>query len=358
MKIVYVLGNGQLGKMLRQAGEPLGIKVNLLDPISYDNKNLLPCDVITNEIESWPVNPLTHKIMQSSSFINKEILLLITDRVNQKKLLNKLNIKTSPWKLLSHKNEWKKIFQNFGEPVIVKQRNGGYDGTGQWNIYSDSVNNLPTLCYNKCIIEKYIDYSYEISLIGARSLNGQLVFYPITKTFHQHGILKSTVSFSKKNINYQQNQAECMLSTIMNELNYVGVMAMECFVTNDGSLLVNELAPRVHNSGHWTQNGASINQFELHLRAILNLPVPNPIILNNYSIMINLLGIQINYAWLKHPLIHLHWYAKEIRFRRKVGHLNLSTNNLMLLKTTLKKMILLLPIEYERIILWIIKQLH
>jgi 5-(carboxyamino)imidazole ribonucleotide synthase len=101
-----------------------------------------------------------------------------------------------------------------------------------------------------------------------------------------------------------------MLSAIMHELNYVGVMAMECFVTADG-LLINELAPRVHNSGHWTQNGASISQFELHLRAITDLPLPPPVV-NSPSVMINLIGTDLNYDWLKLPLVHLHWYDKEV----------------------------------------------
>jgi 5-(carboxyamino)imidazole ribonucleotide synthase len=102
-----------------------------------------------------------------------------------------------------------------------------------------------------------------------------------------------------------------MLSAIMHELGYVGVMAMECFVTPSG-LLINELAPRVHNSGHWTQNGASISQFELHLRAITDLPLPQPVV-NSPSVMINLIGTDLNYDWLKLPLVHLHWYDKEVR---------------------------------------------
>jgi len=136
----------------------------------------------------------------------------------------------------------------------------------------------------------------------------------------------------------------------MHELNYVGVMAMECFVTPAG-LLINELAPRVHNSGHWTQNGASISQFELHLRAIVDLPLPPPVV-NSPSVMINLIGSDLNYDWLKLPLVHLHWYDKEVRPGRKVGHLNLNDSDTARLSATLEALVPLLPPEYASGIAW------
>ena len=137
---------------------------------------------------------------------------------------------------------------------------------------------------------------------------------------------------------------------IMQELGYVGVMAMECFVTPQG-LLINELAPRVHNSGHWTQNGASISQFELHLRAITDLPLPQPVV-NNPSVMINLIGSDANYDWLKLPLVHLHWYDKEVRPGRKVGQLNLTDSDTSRLTATLEALIPLLPPEYASGVIW------
>ena len=136
----------------------------------------------------------------------------------------------------------------------------------------------------------------------------------------------------------------------LQELGYVGVMAMECFVTPQG-LLINELAPRVHNSGHWTQNGASISQFELHLRAITDLPLPQPVV-NSPSVMINLIGSDVNYDWLKLPLVHLHWYDKEVRPGRKVGHLNLTDSDTSRLTATLEALIPLLPPEYASGVIW------
>ena len=141
-----------------------------------------------------------------------------------------------------------------------------------------------------------------------------------------------------------------MLGAIMHELGYVGVMAMECFIT-PGGLLINELAPRVHNSGHWTQNGASISQFELHLRAILNLPMPQPVIAST-SVMVNLIGSDLNDAWLQLPLVHLHWYDKDVRPGRKVGHLNLSDTDTSRLDASLEALVPLLPPEYASGIAW------
>ena len=136
----------------------------------------------------------------------------------------------------------------------------------------------------------------------------------------------------------------------MDEQNNVGVMAMECFIVGD-RLLINELAPRVHNSGHWTQNGASISQFELHLRAILDLPLPTPVV-NTPSAMVNLIGTPVNTEWLSLPLVHLHWYEKEVRDGRKVGHLNLNDPDGAALSTALAALAPLLPTEYQNALRW------
>ena len=225
------------------------------------------------------------------------------------------------------------MFARLGELAIVKRRVGGYDGRGQWRLRENEIDQLPADNYGECIVEQGINFSGEVSLVGARAHDGSTVFYPLTRNLHQDGILRASVAFPQANAR-QQEQAESMLTAIMNELNYVGVMAMECFVTAEG-LLINELAPRVHNSGHWTQNGASISQFELHLRAITGLPLPPPVV-NSPSVMINLIGTDLNYDWLKLPLVHLHWYDKEVRPGRKVGHLNLTDSDTDRLSATLE----------------------
>ncbi|MXP67565.1 5-(carboxyamino)imidazole ribonucleotide synthase [Pantoea sp. Aalb] len=359
MQPICVLGNGQLGRMLCQAGQPLGLTVYTigLDTKPTDlpiGKNIIAESIITSEVEYWPKNLLTNELSNHPSFINRDIFQCLADRLMQKKLLNKLNLSTAPWQLLSDQDEWTQIFRLLGELVIVKLRTGGYDGRGQWSIYSHETKTIPNKYYGKCIVEQNINFSNEVSLIGARGYDGKIVFYPLAYNLHQKGILCINFAFSKFNV--QQKQAEDMLSKIMNHLNYVGVMAMECFITPTG-LLINELAPRVHNSGHWTQNGASISQFELHLRALLGLPLPNPIVFAS-SVMINLIGTHLNLSWLKQPLVHLHWYNKEVRINRKMGHLNLVDIDHVRLSTALNNLISILPKEYaSRSINWVIKHL-
>ncbi|MDK1254053.1 5-(carboxyamino)imidazole ribonucleotide synthase [Cronobacter dublinensis] len=349
MKQVCVLGNGQLGRMLRQAGEPLGIRVW---PVGLDaDPQAVPFaqSVITAEIERWPETALTRELARHNAFVNRDVFPLIADRLTQKQLLDKLGLPTAPWQLLADRSEWPQVFSRLGELAIVKRRTGGYDGRGQWRLRESDADTLPAECYGECIVEQGIHFSGEVSLVGARGHDGSAVFYPLTHNLHQDGILRTSVAFPQASAT-QQKQAETMLRAIMDELNYVGVMAMECFVTPQG-LLINELAPRVHNSGHWTQNGASISQFELHLRAITGLPLPQPVV-SSPSVMVNLIGSHLNYDWLKLPLVHLHWYDKEVREGRKVGHLNLSDNEPALIDATLEALAPLLPPEYASGIAW------
>ncbi|EKK7715513.1 5-(carboxyamino)imidazole ribonucleotide synthase [Cronobacter dublinensis] len=349
MKQVCVLGNGQLGRMLRQAGEPLGIRVW---PVGLDaDPQAVPFaqSVITAEIERWPETTLTRELARHNAFVNRDVFPLIADRLTQKQLLDKLALPTAPWQLLADRSEWPQVFSRLGELAIVKRRTGGYDGRGQWRLRESDADTLPAECYGECIVEQGIHFSGEVSLVGARGHDGSAVFYPLTHNLHQDGILRTSVAFPQASAT-QHKQAETMLRAIMDELNYVGVMAMECFVTPQG-LLINELAPRVHNSGHWTQNGASISQFELHLRAITGLPLPQPVV-SSPSVMVNLIGSDLNYDWLKLPLVHLHWYDKEVREGRKVGHLNLSDNDPALIDATLEALAPLLPPEYASGIAW------
>jgi 5-(carboxyamino)imidazole ribonucleotide synthase len=349
MKPVCVLGNGQLGRMLRQAGEPLGIAVY---PVGLDAEpETVPYQhsVITAEIERWPETALTRELSTHPAFVNRDIFPRLADRLTQKQLLDSLNLATAPWQLLASAGEWPQVFATLGELAIVKRRIGGYDGRGQWRLHAGEQDTLPPDAYGECIVEQGINFSGEVSLVGARSHQGKSVFYPLTHNLHEDGILRISVALPQPDSRLQQ-QAEKMLSAIMSELNYVGVMAMECFIVG-GSLLINELAPRVHNSGHWTQNGASISQFELHLRAILDLPLPKPVV-NTPSVMVNLIGTPVNTQWLSLPLVHLHWYEKEVREGRKVGHLNLNDPAGAALSAALATLAPLLPKEYQNALRW------
>lgn len=349
MKPVCVLGNGQLGRMLRQAGEPLGIAVYPVgidaepEAVPYQNS------VITAEIERWPETALTRELATHSAFVNRDIFPRLADRLTQKQLLDQLGLATAPWQLLASAAEWPQVFAALGELAIVKRRVGGYDGRGQWRLRPGQEAELPADAYGECIVEQGINFSGEVSLVGARGHDGRSVFYPLTHNLHEDGILRASVALPQPNPALQQ-QAEQMLAAILNELNYVGVMAMECFIVGD-RLLINELAPRVHNSGHWTQNGASISQFELHLRAILGLPLPQPVVCTP-SVMVNLIGTAVNEQWLSLPLVHLHWYEKEVRPGRKVGHLNLNDPSAADLRQALQALAPLLPGEYQSGLAW------
>ncbi|HGM5253784.1 TPA: 5-(carboxyamino)imidazole ribonucleotide synthase [Serratia marcescens] len=349
MKPVCVLGNGQLGRMLRQAGEPLGIAVYPVgidaepEAVPYQNS------VITAEIERWPETALTRELATHSAFVNRDIFPRLADRLTQKQLLDQLGLATAPWQLLASAAEWPQVFAALGELAIVKRRVGGYDGRGQWRLRPGQEAELPADAYGECIVEQGINFSGEVSLVGARGHDGRSVFYPLTHNLHEDGILRASVALPQPNPALQQ-QAEQMLAAILNELNYVGVMAMECFIVGD-RLLINELAPRVHNSGHWTQNGASISQFELHLRAILGLPLPQPVV-STPSVMVNLIGTAVNEQWLSLPLVHLHWYEKEVHPGRKVGHLNLNDPSAADLHQALQALAPLLPGEYQSGLAW------
>ncbi|MDH2894877.1 5-(carboxyamino)imidazole ribonucleotide synthase [Rahnella variigena] len=354
MKPVCVLGNGQLGRMLRQAGEPLGIAVY---PVGLDAEpEAVPYQqsVITAEIERWPETALTRELATHNAFVNREIFPRLADRLTQKQLLDQLGLATAPWQLLADAAEWPQVFSQLGELAIVKRRVGGYDGRGQWRLRSGEEKTLPQDCYGECIVEQGINFSGEVSLVGARGHDGNTVFYPLTHNLHQDGILRTSVALPQPDAALQQ-QAESMLSAILNELSYVGVMAMECFVVSEG-LLINELAPRVHNSGHWTQNGASYSQFEMHLRAILGLPLPKPVV-STPSVMVNLIGTDVSEEWLSLPLVNLHWYEKDVRPGRKVGHLNLNDASASLLKDTLNALVPMLPSEYASGIEWAVEKL-
>ncbi|TDQ59048.1 5-(carboxyamino)imidazole ribonucleotide synthase [Mesocricetibacter intestinalis] len=352
---VYVLGNGQLGRMLGYAGAPLDIEVR---PLAFDAPAFQPDEssIITAEIERWETTPLTEILANHKKFVNKEVFGKLADRLSQKRLLDELELPTSPWRLLENAAQWPELFSQIGEKLVVKRRMGGYDGRGQWIINEHNKSLIDNSLFGETIAEKFIPFDYEVSLVGARFANGDTRFYPLTHNLQQNGILRySVVATDFPQQAAQQQQAEAMLGKIMHKLNYIGVMAMECFVVGD-RLLINELAPRVHNSGHWTQSGCSVSQFELHLRALLDLPTPELQIFAP-SVMVNLIGTEHNPHWLSTPFAQLHWYGKEVRSGRKVGHINLTHPDKGVLITQLEKLRAELPPDYQSGLNWAVEKL-
>ncbi len=313
---VAVLGNGQLGAMLQQAGLRIGIDVQLLD---IETDFLPPVNVpITAEREHWPANLFTDALQRHPGWLNSAAFASLANRIQQKTLLDELGLATAPWCVVSADMSQDTLHQKLGADVFMKRASGGYDGRGQQRLREGVVSDFPDWA-GDAVAEQAIRFETEVSIIGARGLDGQIVYYRLTENRHDDGVL--TVSLSQpERFTLLQPKAEQMLRTVMEALDYVGVMAIECFLIN-GQLLINEIAPRVHNSGHWTQAGASISQFELHLRAVCGLPLPQPEQPGS-SMMLNLLGLPYDNTWLEHSAAQLHWYGKSLRPGRKMGHLN------------------------------------
>jgi len=349
---IVVAGNGQLGQMLQQAGAPMQLQVIPVEPNQDVEVALHADDVITVEIEHWPDTVTGLQLKNHPNFRNASALYAVIDRLRQKSLLDRLQVPTAPWVALESEEELAAQLESLGERAVVKRRMGGYDGRGQWRWQRGGE--VEAEWAGTCIAEAMIPFSHEVSLVGARNAAGEKVFYPLTRNWHENGILRASVAGIEVPA-LQQQHAEAWLSRIMDDQNYIGVMAMECFVV-DGDLLVNELAPRVHNSGHWTQAGATISQFELHLRALADLPLITPEV-NGVSVMYNLLGRTWKKEWLGVDGAHVHWYGKSLRPGRKVGHVNINRPDTARLGQSLTALAQLVDDEDRVVFEWSLAQL-
>ncbi|MGI9229013.1 MAG: ATP-grasp domain-containing protein [Gammaproteobacteria bacterium] len=335
MQRILVLGSGQLGLMLAEAGARWGMTIDLLDidqqlihygssrtarPLDdFDPDN--DYDIITIEREHLPDTALVNTLRQHPGWRGEQALINIADRQRQKAMLDRLKLPTAPWLAVATDADLVGIHDRLGPDVILKVAKGGYDGRGQWHLQADKLVSEPLLPPgSRAIAEQQIPFEREVSIIGARNRADQCVFYPLTWNVHIAGMLRHSVAPAPDSTHLQQ-QAETILRTIMRGLDYEGVMAAELFV-KDKQLLVNEIAPRVHNSGHWTQTGADPNQFQLHLLALMNYPLPTPQA-SGFTGMLNIVGLEFTPDWLTQPGIDVHWYGKSVREGRKLGHINL-----------------------------------
>jgi len=355
---IWIIGAGQLGYMMRHAGMPLQLDVIPVELNGANPVTLQSDDLVTAEIEHWPTNPATTSLAQHPRFVNAGVFEHLADRLTQKQLLDKLDIPAAPWCAVNQNTHTDALYQQLGERVLLKSRRGGYDGRGQLWLNKNEQAIIPAGWHDKSIAEQAIAFNDEVSLIGVRDRQGNSYFYPLTLNLHVNGILMASIAplpqMHDAKRDALQQKAERMLGTIMDHLDYVGVMAMECFCLGD-QLLVNELAPRVHNSGHWTQAGASYSQFEAHLRAISGLSLSAPT-LRAPSVMVNLVGIERNPAWLAVPGAELFWYGKTAREGRKVGHINFCISDTQQLLEGLHQLEKFMPERYSTVFSWIYKQ--
>ena len=350
MSKIWVLGAGQLGAMLHYSALPLGLEVCPVDIQSEQSLDIAAEDIVTAEREQWPETTATAQLTAHAKFVNKPIFGRLADRLTQKQILDDLGIATSPWCAVDNQTKATQLFENFGPKVLLKRRTGGYDGRGQHWLDKSENTDIPNSWPDQSIAEQKIPFEDEVSIIGVRNAQGKVVFFPLSLNLHVDGILMGSLA-NLSAIEHLQSQAEAMLGKLMQGLEYVGVMAMECFRIGD-ELMVNEVAPRVHNSGHWTMSGASISQFEYHLRAIADLPIPQPFI-KGPTAMVNLVGTQYQKDWLDITGTELYWYNKEVRPDRKVGHINLTHQDTGKTRKSLTQLEKTLPEPYTKVIEWL-----
>jgi 5-(carboxyamino)imidazole ribonucleotide synthase len=336
---IGILGAGQLAQMLSIAAQRLDIKTVCLGRCdeecagqvtellvdAHNDKKIWQkfcssVDLITLESENIQLDMAEFMNAHKPLVPNLKALAITQDRGHEKATLRSLNIPTAPYQLVDSREDLDNAVNTLGLPIVLKTRRFGYDGKGQFVLRTtqDIDTAWEALSKEPLIAEGFVPFDTEVSLIGARSTTGETVFYPLVENIHHQGILHQTIApYRNDTLTQQANQY--MLS-LLDHLDYHGVMAIEFFV-KDGALIANEMAPRVHNTGHWTIEGATVSQFEQHLRAITGLPL-KPVELKGTSIMINCIGQLPDEQALKHiPHTFYHNYGKPIKALRKVGHI-------------------------------------
>jgi 5-(carboxyamino)imidazole ribonucleotide synthase len=344
---IGILGGGQLARMLALAAAPLGLRCHVYSPekdscafdvvhagtcAAYEDETALgrfagAVDVITYEFENVPAKTAAFLAKRKPVMPDPQVLETTQDRLIEKNFVSALKIATAPYAPVHSASQLADAVKAVGLPAVLKTRQLGYDGKGQAKIAKGgdpvtawrSVHNAP------CILEGFIDFEREVSVVAARGRDGKVECFEITENEHRDHILKVSRVPAKVTPELA-SQARQIATRIAKAFDYVGVLAVEMFVMRKGQrrvLLVNEIAPRVHNSGHWTIDGATVSQFEQHVRAVAGWPLGKPVRLGRRVEMVNLIGTEVNEAarWLTIPGASVHIYGKgEARPRRKMGH--------------------------------------
>lgn len=348
---VLVYGAGQLAQMMYLDGVALGIDVRAVDVSSQNvvhpvSKQPLGCtleqaidtaDALTVEFEHVPEALLEQAEQSGKLYPGIDAILVGADRVREKQLLSRLDIPNCPYQIVTDLSQLDACVAQLGDRLILKASRDGYDGYGQWRLTSPAE--LPDLKEQlkeldleavPLVVEKMLNFNREVSVIGARSRNGEVKVYPIAENLHHQGQLHVSVAPASGSDEALTAKAKDIFTKLVNGMDYVGVLAVELFQCGD-ELLVNELAPRVHNSGHWTQSGADTSQFENHLRAVLGLSLGATGNIGgeaSVSAMINIIGCnEHDFALLGIPGTHLNWYGKSVRVKRKMGHINVTASS-------------------------------
>lgn len=341
---IGIIGGGQLGRMLSVAASRLGFQCHIFEPgaqppagqvaqqvttASYEDDAALRAfgqsvDIITYEFENIPTAALD--LLQDLAPIHpgREALRVSQDRLTEKTFLQGLGLTTAPFADITDAASLDAALRDIGAPAILKTRRFGYDGKGQARIKTpdDAAQALADMNNAPAILEGFVDFSHEVSVIAARGLDGAVAAFDPGENVHSDGILRTTTVPARLSAS-QRSDAVLIAARVLNALDYVGVLGVELFVTPQG-LIVNEIAPRVHNSGHWTQNGCTVDQFEQHIRAITGWPLGDG---KRHAdiVMENLIGDDMDRVpeLAKTADAALHLYGKaQTKPGRKMGHVN------------------------------------
>ncbi len=363
---VLVYGSGQLARMMYLAGSPLNINIQAVDvatdqiinPVTKRDLKISlasaieSADVLTVEFEHVPEHLLEQAEQSGKLAPNMRSILVGADRVREKQLLAETNILNCEHEIITDVAQLEGITDRLGEQIIFKSSRDGYDGYGQWRIVNAAgLTDIHAVFQNldlqkiPVIAEKMCPFDRELSLVGSVDKEGNIALYPLAQNTHFEGQLHVSVAPAPEINAELQTQATAIFSTLAKHMNYVGTLAVELFQIGD-KLLVNELAPRVHNSGHWSMQGADTCQFENHLRAICGLPLGDTNA-QKISAMVNIIGVS-SFAkdLIGIPGVHLHWYGKEVREKRKMGHINVTADSYAQLAEKFEQLAEFLPMQF------------
>ena len=342
--VIGILGGGQLGRMLSVAASRLGLKTHIFEPgaappagqvadhvttAPYEDEAALAAfaasvDVITYEFENIPTEALDVLEAHRPIYPNRDALRISKDRLMEKDYLNNLGLATAPYADITDLPSLTDALTHMGSPAILKTRRFGYDGKGQVRINdpAEAPAAFEAMAGAPAILEGFVDFSHEVSVIAARGQDGAVACFDPGENVHRDGILRTTTVPARLSP-AQRTDAVLLAANILNALDYVGVLGVELFVTAQG-LVVNEMAPRVHNSGHWTQNGCSVDQFEQHIRAVAGWPLGDGQ-RHVDVVMENLIGDDMDRiaGLARNADTAIHLYGKsEVKPGRKMGHIN------------------------------------
>lgn len=351
-KTIGIIGGGQLGQMLTFAAKQAGMRVVILDPnpdcsaaqaadssivAEYSDKKAIEelarrSDVLTYEFENVDLEALEDVSDKVLIPQGTELLRITKDRLREKTFLKEHGLQVAPFAAVSCKEDLVSAIEEIGYPSVLKTCEGGYDGKSQLVLHTreDLKNADELLEQGRCILEGWVEFSMECSVMVARNMDGAISVFPVSENIHRNHILHESIVPARMSGELQSN-AKKMAEKIADSLNLCGILGVEMFVGSDGRLYVNELAPRPHNSGHYSIEACNFSQFAVHNRAICNWPMPK-IDLLSPVVMVNILGQHVDGCRklvLKKPQWHFHDYGKgEIRIDRKMGHVTILTDDI------------------------------